>query len=197
MTALATTGIVNLALREIGEYRIEDIDEASTPAEIARDLFDQAKRMALAGHEWRFALKQAELVKIPGSPVARYDYSWTIPADFIRLGSVSDNITMQPELREFMTSGGYIFSSTESVFIEYVYDSPAVGAWPPYFVHYVAAMLASEMASPLKSTTERERLEKLAEIRLATARSLDSLQGPTIIKPESNWLAAMRGMRRH
>lgn len=193
MPLLSQTAVVNLALREIGEYRINDITENSTTAEIARDLFDQARSMALEAHEWRFALKQAELATINVTPIARYDFVWQLPSDFIRLGSVSDNDKMDPELRDFIKVGRTLYSSTDFLFIEYVYDHITYSEWPAYFAHFMAAMLAAEMASPLKSTTERERLQGLLAPRLAHARSLDSQQAPTVIRRESNWLRAMRG----
>ena len=195
MTALTETGLVNLALREISDYRIEDIDESSAPAIIARDVIDNARRMALSVHEWKFALKFAELAQSATAPIARYDYAWVLPADFVRLGAVADNESMEPAFEQFMISEGNLLTSSDYVFIEYVYDAPAIGAWPPYFVSYLAAMLAAEMAGPLKSTTERERLEGLAKSRLGHARSLDSVQGPVLTLPQSKWLSAMRGTR--
>ena len=105
-------------------------------------------------------------------------------------------IFVSPAFEDFMVAGNTLLTSTDYVFIEYVYDAPAIGAWPAYFNHYLAALLASEMASPLKSTTERERLEGLIEKRLGHARSLDSVQGPVLTLPTSNWLSAMRGLRR-
>lgn len=196
MTALTETGLVNLALREIGDYRINDISDNATPAKVARDLIDQVRRMALQAHEWRFALKQAELAALSGTPVARYDTVWQLPGDLIRLAAVADNDEMDPLLEDFMVADGKLYSSTDYVFIEYIYDAPAYGAWPAYFTHYAAALLASEMASPLKSTTERQRLEELIDKRLGHARGLDSQQSPVLYTPTSTWLQAMRGLRR-
>jgi hypothetical protein len=196
MTAMTETGIVNLALREIGDYRITDIEEDSTPAEIARDLIDQARRSALIAHEWRFALKQAELNALVTAPTARYATAWQLPSDFVRLGSVAEDDTMDPPLEDYRVIADTLQSSTDYIFIEYVYDAPDVGTWPPYFNALVAAMLASDMASPLKSTTERERLEKLLYTRLMHARTLDSVQSPVQLLPASDWLSAMRGLRR-
>src|SRR5262245_27671764 len=122
MTALTETGLVNLALREISDYRIDDFaTENSTPAIVARDLMDQVRRMALLAHEWKFALKFAELAATANTPIARYDTEWALPADFVRLGSVADNDSMEPPFEQFMLSDGKLLSSTDYVFIEYVY----------------------------------------------------------------------------
>src|SRR5262245_9877226 len=166
MPVLSQTGVVNLALREIGEFRINDINEDSASAEVARDLFDHVKRKCLQAHDWRFATKQAELAEVSQPPLVRYDSAWQLPSDFVRLGRVADNTLMEPDLTEFMMLGRTLLTSTDFVFIEYVYDAPIISEWPDYFAAYMAALLASEMAPAIKSASERERLEKLALIRL-------------------------------
>ena len=195
MSSLTSTGLVNLALREIGTYRIEDIDEASPEAEIARDVLEQTRRFCLSQHEWRFALRQVELTASGVEPIGKWAYAYALPGDFIRLGLVADRQDMAEPLEEFSLVGGELLSSSDHCFIEYVWDHDTYGAWPAHFVSFAVAVLASEMASPLKSTTERERLEKLAEARLMHARSVDSIHQPVLFRPTGSWLAVMRGAR--
>lgn len=198
MTALTETGLVNLALREIGTYRINDINENSSEAEVARDLLPEVVRFCLSAHEWRFAMKLAQLQRLVETPAARFDYTYQLPADFIRLGSVADNERMQPILEDdhYAVYDGKLLASSDYIFCEYVYHHTTYGTWPAWFSRYVAAVLASEMASPLKSTTERERLETLAVQRLAHARGLDSVQVPVRRPPIGFWHRAMMGGRR-
>jgi hypothetical protein len=195
MSALTRTDLVNLSLREIGTDRIEDHTEASPEADVARDQWDQAVRMTLSRHEWHFAMTSAALPRSVSTPTVRYNYTYTLPADFVRFGSVSDNRLMEPILLDFAHREDGIHTDSTAVFIEYVYDAPAIGVWPPWFVSVFVADLASLMASPLKSTTERERIEGLAEARLRTARTLDSQQGAPKRWPEGTWSMAHRGMR--
>ena len=193
MPILSQTGIVNLALREIGEFRINDINEDSPPAEVARDLFDNIKRRCLQAHDWRFAMKQAELASIDEDVLLEFSTAWQMPADMVRLSRICENTTMDPPLTEFSVVGRKILTSTVNLFIEYVYDAPVISEWPDYFASYMSAVLASEMAPAIKSASERERLEKLMMLRLPQARSLDSQQQPVIIVHPSRWLTSMRG----
>lgn len=195
MSALTRTDIVNLALREIGTDRIEDYTESTPEADVARDVWDQAIRMTLSRHQWKFAMKGAALGRSSSTPATRYTYIYTLPGDFVRLGSVSSSSTMSPDLIDYVHRDDGIHCDETSVYIEYVYDAPAVGVWPAWFVDLAVVDLASLMASPLKSTTERERLEQLATKRLAVARSIDSQQGPPRRWPESSWVSAHRGWR--
>lgn len=195
MSALTRTDVVNLALREIGTDRIEDYTESTPEADVARDVWDQAIRMTLSRHQWKFAMKGAALARSASTPATRYTYIYTLPGDFVRLGSVSSTSTMSPDLIDYVHRDDGIHCDETAVYIEYVYDAPAVGVWPAWFVDLAVVDLASLMASPLKSTTERERLEQLATKRLAVARSIDSQQGPPRRWPESSWVSAHRGWR--
>lgn len=198
MSALTETGLVNLALREIGTYRISDINENSSEAEVARDLLPEVVRFCLSAHEWRFAMKLAQLQRLSEKPAARFDYAYQLPSDFLRLGSVADNERMSPALEDehYAVYDGKLLASSEYVFCEYVYHHTTYAAWPPWFARYVSAVMASEMASPLKSTTERERLEQVALQRLGHARGLDSVQVPVRRPPIGMWHRAMMGGRR-
>lgn len=193
MSALTRTDLVNLALREIGTWRVEDWTENSPEADVAKDVWPQAVRMALSRHPWRFAMKGAELVRQATPPTTGEGYAYTLPPDFVRLGLLSPYATMRPRLEQWTLLADGIVAETEQLFAEYVYDAPPIGVWPAWFVDVFTADLASLMASPLKSTTERERLEQLANQRLATARAIDSQQSPVAIWRPGRWLAAKRG----
>lgn len=195
MTSLTRTNLVNLALREIGTDRITDWNEDSPEADVAKDVWDQARRMTLSRHEWRFAIVGRELAKAATAPVTRFDYCYTLPGGFVRLGVVSQYSTMEPQLIDWKMTADGIATSAGSLFIEYVYDAPAIGAWPPWFCDVFVVDLASLMASPLKSTTERERLEQLANKRLSTGRSIDSQQNAPGQWRGGAWIAAHRGAR--
>lgn len=199
MSALTRTDILNLALREIGASRVDDFNDPDPEAIIGRDCWDQAVAKALSRHEWQFAMKTAECGRAVGTPVARYLYKYTVPADFVRFGQVADNTLFMPMLDEgigYVLREGFLEASAESVFVDYVYDAPSIGAWPAWFVDVLVADYASVMCSPLKSTTERERLEKLAEKRLNEGRGIDSSQRPRIVTRPGRWrLAAAGGWR--
>lgn len=196
MTAATRTTIVNLAMRELGTSRVDDYTDRTPEAVIARDCWEQAVRKALARHEWQFAIKAAELARSATTPTTRFDYRYTLPGDFVRLAAVSGNDTMSPRLDQdggFVLRDGSIDTSSEYVFIEYVYDAPAIGTWSPWFIDVLVADYASVMASPLKSTTERERLEQLAEKRLREGRGIDSVQKAQRSPQSGGWRVAARG----
>lgn len=196
MTAFTRTTITNLALRELTASRIEDFDDDQAEAIIARDVWDQAVGKTLERHEWQFAMKGVELARSAVVPAVRYAYAYTLPGDFVRLGAVAANSNMAPVLDQedgFVVRDDGLWSNAERVFIEYVYNAPAIGTWPHRFVDVLVADLASVMASPLKSTAERERLEQLADKRLRIGRAIDSAQQQVGRRPAGSWRSAARG----
>lgn len=195
-TSFTETNVVNLALREIGTYRIESFTEGSPEARAARDVWDQVVWSSLEAHEWTFAKKYASLARITTeTPAARWTYAYQLPSDFVRLGAVADNSTMRPEMAEdeFENLDGKLYTDAEYVYLAYVYAKTTPGTWPAYFVDYVAACLAARISSVLKATTERERLEQLRVVQLGRSRSLDSVQTPVKVQAAGQWRAAMMG----
>jgi len=193
------TTVANLALRKIGTYRIEDFDEDSADAEVIRDVWDEVLLQCLSEHEWIFAKKQAQLQQ-GTTPDARYDYSYRLPSDFVRLGAVSEYEAMEPPMEQFdiiYTVGEpipSIITDSEYCYVEYVALLTDPAHWAPYFVNYFVAVLAGAIASPLKSTVEHSRLMEYAEkVALPKARGLDSLNQPSKRPPLGSWLRAMRG----
>ena len=194
-TGFTSTTIANLALREIGTYRIENFNESSPEARVVRDVWDQVVRSALEAHEWTWAKKYAALARDTATPAARWTYSYSVPDDFVRLVTVADNSTMRPELAEedYEFLDNKVFTNAETPYLAYVYNKTTVGTWPGYFVDYVAVCLAARLASVLKATTERERLEQLRVAQLGRARSLDGVQTPIKVQAAGQWRAAMMG----
>lgn len=199
MTDQTRTELVNLALREIGTTRISDWTQASPEAEVARDVWSQAVRKALSRHEWDFAITSRKLAKSGATPVTRYRYIYTVPENFVRVSAVSEYATMEPPLWSYHMRADGLHTDAEHVYLDYVYyendEAPAIGTWPPWFTSVLVADLASMMASPLKSTTERERLEQLAQDRLRTGRTIQSQQSPPRRWPDGSWISAHRGYR--
>jgi len=189
------TTLVNLALRELSTFRVDAWTDNKPEADVAADVWDQARLMTLARHGWRFAMKGARLARSATVPTTRYDYLYTLPGDYVRLEAISAYATMDPRLDDYRPMGEGIACSEDAVFIEYVYAHATFGTWPPWFVSVFVADLASLMASPLKSDSAREAMEKLANQRMAIARALDSQQNPVRAYQGGAWVQAARGAR--
>lgn len=192
------TAIVNLALGDVGVApNVVSWDEDSTQAEYARQFWDHAVAEALHSHTWRFAMKEVQLQRLVSTPLDTNTYAFALPADYVVLDRVSDNASFYPPLQDYdlkvVADTMCIVSSSEAVYIEYVYNAPAIAFWPRYFQGVVSAMLAAPLSNVLK--TIRQDLDKLIQTRVARAKSLDSFALPPRRPPMTSWQRAMRGGR--
>ena len=192
MSDQTKTSIVNQALREIGSYRVDDIDtDPGADAQVARDIWETCRRFALSCNEWRFATRTVQLAQLAIAPVGPYAVAYAMPSDLIYLGAVANTSTLDPPLREWDVMDNVLFAKDHAIFISYTYDHITTGLWPAWFVDYMVALLAARMASALKSTTERQRLEDLAMKRQGYAKSADGSQQPVRRQPEGDWVRSM------
>lgn len=194
MAAFTRTYVTNLALALIGTERIEDYNDDDAAAALARDVWDVCVLECLEAHEWRWAAETTQLQQ-GTNPDVGYDHKYQLPANFARINAVYSSSTMlQGEIIEdWEIRGGWLHTDSDYVFIDYVRDDVAIGAWPAYFAQYVAAVLAFHISSTQKSTSETERFYQVAMQRLGIARSRDSTQQPTRRPPPGRWIRAVRG----
>lgn len=73
--------ICSRALRLIGLPGISSFDEGNKRSDVARDLYDQAAEALLTSSRFRWATTQADLVRSPTVPKARWDAAYSLPAD--------------------------------------------------------------------------------------------------------------------
>lgn len=195
--SLSRTEITNLGLRELTALRVDDWQEDSPQADIARDVWNQARKKTLVRTDWSFARRTRKLGRNDAGSDYGEDHYYEQPGDYIRFIAASDNADFEPPLydNDFRHEEGRFYTDVDDFYLKYVFDQTNTGVWSPLFVDVFVADLASVMASPLKSTTAREGLEELARSRLRDGRSGEASQKPTRYLPPSNWVRAQKGGR--
>ena len=140
------TGIANLALGHLGQYRIDDIDERSPTAEAVRDVWDICRDSVLRAHHWNFATAAATLTQLATAPAFGWTYQWGLPADFLKLVSCNQVYSGTRDT-EFTVRGGVLCTMEQRAEVEYVQRVVACDLWDPQFVEAFALKLA-EMVAP-------------------------------------------------
>jgi len=138
--------IGNMALRRIGETRIESFTEQSDNANILNDIYDINRKAVLREYPWSFAVKTAELVATSEEP-PDWNYEFALPADLLYLLSpaesgrdFTDNIY---EIR-----GSNLYTDDSEITVRYVYDITDTSKFDSLFVTALSYLLASELAMP-------------------------------------------------
>lgn len=143
--------IINLALARLGESPIQSLDEGSTPANAATQLYDLERQATLRDYPWNFALKQASLARVEE---AAFDFhtAFALPGDClraVRLWGADRN-----EVTRFTVRTKVLYADPERVTLEYVADVEDTGLFDAKFVEAFSYKLAASLAMTVKGSSE-------------------------------------------
>ena len=170
------TDVANMALTELGDTLIADINVAGTLNARALLLLPTARDMVLTMAEWNFAKVMARLTAMPIPPVMKWAYQFTLPASPPCLDILSTSLGHGGLYeRGYHTEYGPILYADETpISIEYI-ASLALGLWTdPMAIEVLVKVLASQLAKALtgQSALAKEKLgEAAALIPLGIARN--------------------------
>ena len=137
--------IVNIALARLGESPIQSLDEGTVPANMAKVFYDPARRAT-----------PRSLAKLAESPVD-FRFAFALPADClraIRLRREGASDFSDPSGPRFVLHGGELLTDMESALLEYVSDVEDPARFDDKFVEAFSFKLASELAMPVKGSSE-------------------------------------------
>lgn len=167
--------ICNQALGWLGANLIVSFEDEITESDLCKANYDPLRRTVLEEGPWSFAISRVQLNEVVGAPVYEYDYTYQLPTDLIRVIEVSDPTA---EIRDWVKEGDKILCNYSTVFIKYIKNEENVAIFSSGFIQALAARIAMDLAAPItKSKTVVGMMTDLYEMKLATAESLDGLQG--------------------
>lgn len=195
MSVTSSTDIANLALDLLSAGTVQDIENPSNATEelFARS-YDLTRRKVLRMHPWNFATKRAQLAAASTTPEFGLDKEYQLPADFIRLLSITDE-NLQNDYpvgsRAFKVEGDKIrteseFFSSSVLNIIYIYDVTIVSQFDPLFIDLFVAELA--LANSFKITEGNADVQRLAELvkeKRNQALAADGQESPPVVVERS------------
>jgi len=159
-------GIINMALRRLGEQPIVAIDEGSEPSNVMEDIYDILLDNELRQWSWPFATTTVELAEVSGETPPDWGYVFQLPADYlqiVRLVDVNTSTTITEwnfQRQQFSVSNiqwkvreGKLYINTSSVTLEYVFRQEDTEKYDAAFTLAWSRRLAMEAAPAI---TERE-----------------------------------------
>lgn len=202
MTINSSTDICNLALDLLSAGTVTDIENPTDPTEaLLNRWYDQARRKLLREHPWNFATKRIVLAASSTDPVFGYASAYPVPADFIRLLSIS--VPLIQDRDTILQSSEYQFennlilitnnytSSSSSLNLIYIYDNKTVSTYDPMFIDLLTYDIALSVA--YKVTENNTNIQRIAEIqnrRRAMAMAIDGQERPPVRIERSRALSA-------
>ena len=173
--AFSEVSIINDALIELGEPRINARTDNTTQGKASNGAFDSAKEAFLACHYWSFSMKRVELARNATAPNHKYAYSYALPADFIRLAQVNETDVEDIHEPLFQRIGDNLETDETSLKITYVYNAD-VSSFDAVAAKAFSYLLASKMAMLLPdSRAQKADMEQLWDKWFKKAKSIDSM----------------------
>ena len=193
------TDICNQALGLLGEARISDVDDSTSPAARACNVqFDASRDFLLRRNDWAFARRRVSLSADSETPIGEeYDYQYTIPtggtvqkALVLRKVVGYKNLTKRDVTRE---GGKWLMNIAPPITVLYTFQETNTGNFDPAFEQALTYYIAHRGAVPIgKDVQVSSAWLGVFEQFFRTAAGLDAEQDPAD-PGESFWADVGRG----
>jgi len=162
----------------VGGKPIGSFGDGTTESMVAERLWDARVRELLVTHDWRFAQNMVALGHLATAPQERWTDAWQLPADYLKLLSVSANGGL---LRDFQINNDQLHCDLDEqneLVLEYLRQVNE-SYFPPYFTAVLEERLSSDFAGVLREDAALAGFHRTeANTKLLTAKRLDRLNQP-------------------
>lgn len=178
--------IINRALRLVRAQSISSLSENTPVAAMVKDLYMPVKQLVLALHPWNNAIKRVKIGADAVRPQFGFKYQFSLPHDCLRV--------IDCNAGHWQREGAKLLADADMIAFLYIADIPSV-AMNANLVRVIAARLAFELAQAQgENNALTERLYKLYEAELASAKVIDAKEGSVnSFTYASSWIESHEG----
>jgi|TARA_B110000908_G_C10091093_1_gene374049 hypothetical protein len=169
--------IINTALRMVGSYHLDRLDDGSSTYEITSAAFDQAFLEVFGDNIFGYNKKRS---KLTGTEILNDDdfsFSFTIPSDLnIYIKAVNGEGCI---ITDYYTEGATLLCNYPTLTVYYAYIPTDLATLPAYLNKLICLHMAQSIALELSGSENRSTDLQRQYIRaLSRARVLSARQGP-------------------
>lgn len=178
---------INAALTALGAEPIEDIEQDCENARRVKRVYPMKLKSTLRKHFWNFALKEARLSRLVGTPLmSGYSAMFQLPPDYIRIKNTSlDEFGGE----SYKIKGRAIYCNADSLIIEYVWFCDDPNMWDAEFKEAFSAAIADVLAYPITvNATMAGTVKTEAKNMLRLAKSSDSVEETPDQPKRGSWV---------
>jgi hypothetical protein len=186
--------VYNGALLIIGERFLANLTEEREPRRLLDHVWaSDGVITCLELGQWNFAMRTIRLDYDPSvEPDFGYARAFQKPEDWVLTASVCADEFFRAPLTRYFDEARYIYSDLDAIYFRYVSADVEYGMdchhWPASFREFVFAHFASRIVRRLTNNeTEVERVFKLREKLLLTAKSRAAMAEPTSFPARGTW----------
>lgn len=191
--------IANRALTKLGEQRIISLTDDNKAGREVNSMFTLVRDAELRAHNWRFAIKRAQLAAQATAPEFGFAYQYRPPADCLRILEVGEfypgadlSDYVGADTSEYAYEGGLILTDLAAPLkLRYIARIEDPTLYDALFVEAFACKLAVELAEPLsQSSTKRELAQREYDRAIALAVKANSIELPPVKAADDTWVLA-------
>ena len=135
------------------------------------------------------------MVSTGNTPLYRWSYEYTLPADFIRAVEINQNDIFD-SVRHYEIESSKLLTDEDSVNLKYIFDQKDPRRFDPLFVEALSLRLASRIVVNLtgKHQLRQAFIEEYENVTKELAQQIDATESkPTIVwQPTDSRLAQSR-----
>ncbi len=174
----SVVSVANLALTILGADRITSLDDGSENARRITNVYYSALEDVLRIHPWNFAIARSQLGRLASTPLFEYDYEYQLPADYLRVITVSDGTNI---IEDYKVEGKKLLCDYTTVKIKYIKNTSDANQYTSQFIYVLANRIAAEIAYAVTNNKVlAEEMFKLYQSRLQTAKEADAQESDSV-----------------
>lgn len=148
--ATSVVDILNNSLVRIGSKTITSLTDGDKVANACNTVYERTRDSLLRQHLWNFSLKRVELASEEDTPVFGFNYSYPLPADFIRVKQLEDSYA------PYKIEGSKLLTDASQVQLVYVSRIEDVAKFDPLFIEALVLLLGINLSYILIGSNTRE-----------------------------------------
>lgn len=175
MAATSPVQICSNALLMLGDSTIASLEENSARATLCANLWDTVRDAVLRSHPWNCAMKRVALAPDAVAPAFDWAYSFTLPADVLRVWTVGQDDETPPD---WHIENGKLMLDDAIAYVRYIQQLTDASRYDSMLRRALTSGMAAALAYPVtKSQSQQEAMVKLHEMHLRQARTVDGQEG--------------------
>ena len=182
--------LLNDALSQIGASPIVSIDDGSVTANHCQRLYPALRDALIRSHHWNWAMTRVELAQDATPPPFEYNFSFTLPADCLKIVEFNGANLDTTLLVQFDSHGAFLYkiegrkllTNYGTALIVYMARKTNPDEWDPLFYQVVATWLASKLAGAITKDDRKAAslLSNAVTVLLPLATAVDGQEGSVV-----------------
>lgn len=167
--------ICSNALQMLGAKPINDFNEKTEHARLAKSLYPSVRDDILRGHPWNCATKRVILAPLATAPAFDFTYQFPLPGDWLRTLQVGK----KGQQDEYRSEGRNILANVTTLHLVYIFRNEDESSWSTNLIELAELQMAAKMAYAVtKSSSIRDSFRDEFARAFKVSKAIDGQDDP-------------------